>query len=373
MRLFNVRTFAQWMFVFMSILALSACSNKQHQTSISHFEHDGFHVGYKKLIVFSKESREKFPMAVVYPTHTPAKEVSFGSFDMSLSIGAKIAEGTFALVIISHGSGGTNLGYRSIAFELVKRGFVVGIPLHPKNNYQNNEAQGTTANWVNRPLHIRASMDALLSNTEFSKSIDAHKVAVIGHSAGGYTALAVAGGVADTKHIIEFCENNPKSNEPFCGQVKENKIEPKEIKNIADKRIKALVLMAPVGILFKSEQALSAVNIPAFILPAQKDSELTEPYHSKLISKNYKDKKLVTYCTVKNAGHYSFITPFPKVMKKELGLVAQDPQGFDRQSFHQSLSAEIYRYLDAVLNEKDEIFDLPAFCLEHAEIKRHKR
>lgn len=76
---------------------------------------DGFYVGYKKMKVVSKSTGEQFPMVLVYPTETPSERVRFGPFEMELSIGSKIAEGEFPLAIISHGSGGTNLGYRSIA------------------------------------------------------------------------------------------------------------------------------------------------------------------------------------------------------------------------------------------------------------------
>lgn len=168
---------------------------------------DEYAVGFAKIEIQLKETNENVSIAVVYPTHTPSKQVRFGPFNMELSIGGEIVESKFPLAVISHGSGGSNLGHRSIAFTLVKQGFVVGMPLHPKNKYKNNTAQGTANNWMNRPKHIKSTIDALLSNPELSSSIDADKISVIGHSAGGYTALAVAGG-AETTHIIDLCESN---------------------------------------------------------------------------------------------------------------------------------------------------------------------
>jgi predicted dienelactone hydrolase len=311
--------------------------------------YSGYYVGYKKLSVTSEKTDEKFPMAFVYPTKTPSEYVEFGPFEMELSIGSKIAQGKFPLIVISHGSGGSNLGYRSIAFALVKKGFVVAMPLHPKNNYKNNSAEGTVTNYKNRPRHISSVIDTLLSNPKFLMSIDAHKIAVIGHSAGGYTALAVAGGVANTGHIIELCEANTQLNEPFCGLVKDNKMKPVKINNYRDERVKAIVLLAPVGILFKSKESLAQVDIPALLLRAEKDSELTEPYQSEIIVNNYKDKSKLSYRMVVNAGHYSFITPFPEAIKSELGVVAKDPYGFNREEFHENLGKEIVSYLFGVL------------------------
>jgi len=345
--------------IVLVILAISACSDSSEKMVAQ----DGPYVGYKKIYVEFNSTGEQFPVALVYPSDTPSKKVKFGPFEMELSIGGKVTDGKFPLVIISHGSGGTNLGYRSIAFALVKKGFVVGMPLHPKNNFKDNEGEGTVSNWENRPRHISASIDAVLSSRKVSESIDTDKIAVVGHSAGGYTALAVAGGVADTTHIIELCLSNSQINEPFCGLVKENKTEKVKIENSHDKRIKAIVLMAPVGILFNSEDSLKDVDIPALLLRAEKDVELTEPYQAEVIAKNYKNQELLTYCTVPNAGHYSFITPFPEVIKGELGVVVEDPDGFSRQAFHELLSSDIVNFLDVVLNLKHNKKLQPTSCL----------
>lgn len=318
------------------------------QISTGNESDSDYFIGYKKLEVAAETTGEKFPLALVYPTKTPSEHVKFGPFEMVLSVGAKIAKGKFPLLVISHGSGGSNLGHRSIAFALVKKGYIVGMPLHPENNYQDNSAEGTVKNWINRPKHISATIETLLSNSEIAVSIEAEKIAVMGHSAGGYTALAVAGGVANTGHIIELCKTYPQQPEPFCRLVKDNKTKSVMIENPRDERVKAIVLMAPVGILFKSKESLAQVNVPALLLRAEKDDELTEPNHAEIIASNYKDKAAMTYRTVKNAGHYSFITPFPEALKSEIGVVAEDPEGFNREAFHDALGLEIVRYLIGV-------------------------
>lgn len=309
-----------------------------------------YSVGFVRMETMQAETKEDIPVALVYPSDSPSKPVKFGPFKMELAINGEIAMGEFPVAIISHGSGGTNLGHRSIAFELVKQGFVVAMPLHPGNNFRNNVAQGTALNWINRPKHIKSTIDALLSNPDISPSINVDSISVIGHSAGGYTALAVAGGKADTGHIIDLCKSGLRLNEPFCGLVRENKVDRINIDNQRDKRVKAVVLMAPVGILFDSEESLAQIDIPVLLLRAEKDVELTEPYHSEVIAKRIKNKENLTYRTIDNAGHYSFITPFPDEMQGELGVVAEDPEGFDRREFHSALSKEIASFLIKALH-----------------------
>lgn len=118
---------------------------------------DDFEVGFRKIEVIAEETNERFPVTVVYPTNTPAKNIRFGLFEMKLSMYGEIAEGKFPMAIISHGSGGSDIGHRSIAFALVKQGFIVGMPLHPKDNYKDNAAAGTVSNWINRPKHIEST------------------------------------------------------------------------------------------------------------------------------------------------------------------------------------------------------------------------
>ncbi len=314
-----------------------------------------YFIGFKKLNVYFSKTDEKFPLALVYPTNKPSNKVKFGAFEMDLAIGANIAKGKFPLVIISHGSGGSNLVHRSIAFELVKNGYVVAMPLHPKNNYQNNSMAGTLENYINRPLHIRASIDRISKDKSLVNNVDFNNVAVIGHSVGGYSALGVAGAKGDTKHIIDLC-TKLKINAPFCAN---DKLTSQKILNKKDKRVKALVLLAPVGILFRDKNSLNDVGVPIFMLKAGKDKELKEPYHTDIIAKNYKHKDLLNYCEVANAGHFSFISPFPKSIEKEVGIVAIDPKGFDRVKFHKKLSLDIVKFLDIVL-KKQKLVDFKA-------------
>ncbi len=94
----------------------------------------------------------------------------------------------------------------------------------------------------------------------------------------------------------------------------------KVIKNTDDARIKAAVLMAPVGVLFNDDRSLLNVNVPLRIYRAEKDSVLRYPYHAEFLQNKLFIKP--EYIVVKNAGHYVFITPIPDPMKNKVGKVA---------------------------------------------------
>ena len=84
---------------------------------------------------------------------------------------------------------GSHLLYRTISTHLAKNGFIVAMVEHYGNNRNNNELENTEENLILRPRHISLTIDKLLSDSFFGKHIIDDKVAVIGHSMGGYTHL----------------------------------------------------------------------------------------------------------------------------------------------------------------------------------------
>lgn len=307
-------------------------------------------VGFRKINVSSQETKNEFPMVVLYPTSSMAIPTAFGPFKMNVAIGGEIADRKFPLVILSHGSGGSNLSYKDIALSLVKHGFIVGMPLHPQNNYLDNSLEGSILNYINRPKHISSAIDTLLSSSDFNTHIDHEKIAVLGHSVGGYTALAAAGGIANTENIIKLCKKNPFLSDPYCKATHKNQMMQKITFSSKDSRIKALVLMAPVGVLFMSKNSLNNVDVPILLLKAEKDEELTEPYNSDSIAKNIHSINKLTYKTVLSAGHYSFLSSYPKSLQLELGAIAHDPDGFNREAFQKTLGIDIANYLHKVMH-----------------------
>lgn len=163
-------------------------------------DHKKWQPGHKNLST-ENDTLGFIPIMVWYPTDQPAKTEQFGVFRMKVAANAPLSDGKFPLAIISHGSGGSILGHRSTALYLAERGYIVATLMHPHNNYQDNRDEATTNNWINRPKHISAVLDTILANKEFASHVDTEKIAVIGYSAGGYTALTLLGGF-QTQHTV---------------------------------------------------------------------------------------------------------------------------------------------------------------------------
>lgn len=276
------------------------------------------YVGSRQYRINDKESGVSFPVLVHYPTREPSTLTAFGPYTMDVRPDAKIINGQFPLIIISHGNGGSHLLYRTISSYLAKNGYIVAMPEHHGNNRNDNRLENTTENLVNRPRHLSLTIDYLLSENGFGQSIAANHIAVIGHSMGGYTALALAGGIPRT------CD----------GQI---------IELSPDPRVKAIVLLAPGAGWFMN--SLAKVTVPILLLIAEYDP-ITPDWNAEIILDCIPDRAQVTFRKITNAGHFSFLSPFPAAMKNPGFYPSTDPEGFDREQFHRELPAEILEFLN---------------------------
>jgi len=284
------------------------------------------YAGYSQVQLFDASLGINFPMTVMYPTDRPEQEERLGPYLLELANDADLSMGKFPLVLISHGTGGSPLVYRTLARHLARNGFIVGMPEHPYNNRNDNSLEGTVQNLACRPRHLRMAIDWFFECARFNSKIMSNAVSVIGHSLGGYTALAAAGGIPTS-----FPQESPD------GQSQ-------TIAVISDHRIKSLVLLAPASVWFRADGALRAVNLPILMLDAEKDP-YTPAFHAQIIIGGVAEPNKIHYRTVENAGHFSFLSPFPESMIAPSFLPSQDPPGFDREQFHEWLNTEVLHFL----------------------------
>jgi predicted dienelactone hydrolase len=283
-------------------------------------------VGYSIAEVADPTLGLTFPLLLLYPTSTSGRVEQLGPYELDIAHEAPVAAGIFPLVLISHGTGGSPLVYRTLAHYLARHGFIVGLPEHPFNNRNDNTWAGTIQNLEARPRHLQLAIDSISTHPRFSNSVQPDAVAVIGHSMGGYTALALAGGLPTA-----FPYESPTGQEvvvptPFEG------------------RVKALVLLAPATPWFRKPAALRNVKAPILLLEAELDA-YTPAEHGQLVVHGVATPQNVVHRTVPNAGHFSFLSPFPPALATPSFLPSQDPPGFDRTVFQAALQAEVVNFL----------------------------
>ncbi|WP_437972478.1 alpha/beta hydrolase family protein [Sorangium sp. So ce260] len=277
-------------------------------------------VGSRRLVVRDQVKDLSFPVLLMYPTRVPAETVAMGPYSIEVAPNAPVDGGALPLVALSHGSRGTPLAYRTIASHLAQSGYVVAMPEHPGDNRNDASLSETVENLRDRPRHLRLAVDAVCADAEIGPHLRGDDIAVIGHSMGGYTALALAGG------------------QPWTGPGQ-------RVEVTRDPRVKALVLMAPATSWFVPNDALKDVSAPILLLVAEHD-RLTPRWQGQLVLDLVPDPAQVALKIVENAGHFSFLSPFPPQMRTPGFLPASDPAGFDREAFHRELPQAVREFLD---------------------------
>jgi predicted dienelactone hydrolase len=268
------------------------------------------------------------PTWLLYPTRDPERTNRFGPYSIDFASDGALAGTRFSLIVISHGSGSTPWVHRNLARHLVQQGFVVALLEHPGNNRRDNSLANTIANLENRPRHVRLAIDAAFADAALGAAL-APAVAIIGHSMGAYTALAVAGG-----HVMTLAHESEGRARPVTTEH--------------DRRVRAVVLLAPAIDWLGADAALSAVDIP--ILARTGDQDTLLPASRVLWTlRSVPDPARISHVDVPSAGHYSFLSPFPAEMTRPDFAPSQDPPGFDRAAYHRILYAEIVSFVRAAL------------------------
>jgi predicted dienelactone hydrolase len=128
-------------------------------------------------------------------------------FTASARSDAAPVAGARPLVVFSHGRSGLRTSYVMLCEGLASRGFVVVALDHPGDtllDWMTGAAVDDATNEVQRVADVLFVIDALLDDPSHLPplaSVDATQVAVVGHSYGGFTALAVAAAEAPDPRI----------------------------------------------------------------------------------------------------------------------------------------------------------------------------
>ncbi len=105
---------------------------------------------------------------------------------------ADVAQGKFPVVLFSHGFGGFRTQSTFLTAHLAAKGMIVIAPQHPSRDLA-AVLSGGMFDTEDPQTHLLESLEFLADDTSrFAAHVDVERVATLGHSAGGGTALATA-------------------------------------------------------------------------------------------------------------------------------------------------------------------------------------
>ena len=302
-------------------------------------------VGFRDIPV--EAAGERLLVALWYPADAVAGQTAVGPFTMSATRDAPVSDGRHGLVLLSHGTGGGRLNHRDTAIRLAEGGYIVAAPEHAGDSWRDGRFSGTSENWRRRPRQLSAMLDRLLVDVELGPHVDPARIGAAGHSAGGYSVLALIGGRADLALLARHCTERRSEDPEFCAYGRAGGPTGGPMPDLGDARIAAVVAVAPVGALFGAG-AFAGVDVPAQIHRLGGDTVLREPWHAVNVATLLGESaELVVH---RDAHHFAFISPFPPALVGRVGPPAHDPAGFDRRAFLAGIDEQILRFFDDALS-----------------------
>jgi predicted dienelactone hydrolase len=297
------------------------------------------------------------PVALYYPSAVPATAIPMGPFTVTVAYGAPPEAKVKGLILLSHGTGGSELGHSSLAEALARHGYLVAALRHPGDNWQDRSLlqAGAARYFTERPQQASRVIDALLGDPAWAARIAGDRrgprVGALGHSVGGYTVLALAGARPEPGRIAAHCQARRAEDPVFCGVADKAQSAAAAaggapaamtIPALADPRVRAVVAMASAGAMFDAA-SLAQVRVPVALYEAEKDRFNVPRFHNQWIAANVPGATVVR---VENAWHFAFMeTPSVPIMSED-GDVRANPPGFDRAALLKRLAVEIPAFFD---------------------------
>jgi predicted dienelactone hydrolase len=280
-------------------------------------------------------------MVVWYPTSSAAAPQVIADnpiFASALAVqNAPPATGAHPLVVISHGYRGNWSNQAWLASALAHQGYIVAAVNHPGSTTHDRSPQAAAQLWQ-RPADISRAIDAVLAQPEQFGAVEKDRIAVAGHSLGGWTALEIAGSRFDTERFAKDCASHLKLASCKVYQTMNPVSLPDANSRLAadlsDKRVTAIVSLDLGLSRGMTDASLAALPVPTLVIAAGVPSEdLPAQLESADLVKRLPPAS-TRYVEISDASHFSFMSickPGAQAMLEEDvagdGIICTDGDG----------------------------------------------
>lgn len=286
------------------------------------------------------------PITVFYPSSGTAEAQRRGPFTLQMATDGPAQPGNGLLVVISHGSGGGPWVHADLARALVDAGYVVVVPRHHQDNSFDPSRPGPDS-WKLRPAEVSKAIDAVAATGQRFGPLQLDRVGVYGMSAGGHTALSMAGGRWSEAGFLRHCEAHLEEDFQTCvgltTQLSGNlldglkrwvartvlrwKFSDDTPRAHHDPRVAAVVAGVPLAADFDMA-SLAQPRVPLALVTAPLDAWLVPRFHSEPVLRACKPCEHLA--EIPGGGHGALLSPPPPGLTGLAGELLNDPPGFDR-------------------------------------------
>ncbi|MEN9214253.1 MAG: alpha/beta hydrolase [Gloeomargarita sp. DG02_4_bins_56] len=238
-------------------------------------------------------------------------------------------------VMLSHGLGDSHESFAYLAKHLASHGFGVILPDHPGSDAQKlqrvlegqEQEYITPQELVDRPKDITFVLNALTAQPEFAKALNLQRVAVVGHSYGGYTALAVGGARLNLANLNQVCSQTEQGvglNLSLLLQCPGRNLKNPPVQ-FRDERVVAVLAVNPVGSALFGATGLAQVKIPTMLVTSTQDVAAPSLYEQ-IMPFTWLGSSRRYLALIEGGSHFSVLEAGQTVVPLPVELVGATPE-----------------------------------------------
>ncbi|QGU86880.1 alpha/beta hydrolase family protein [Erwinia sorbitola] len=283
-----------------------------------------YSVGSQQDIIVDSSTARRLDVRIFYPSDSHQAAQMQGA--RAVFIGFKaithapLAKGRFPLIVLSHGSGGNNASLAWLAVPLAARGAIVIAANHPGSTTGDSSPK---TDLTLQTGDLSFMLTHYLADPHWQQAIDRQKIGAIGHSKGGYSVLALAGGHINRQRLTHYCQAMPQM--PDCqfyqrdGIRLENTSDQRLAASYHDPRVRFVVALDPGMSYVFTRSSLDAIDIPVLTIAAGYFIHSTGKMRLGV------DQLKLPLLTLAEAGHFDFL---PLCTPKAAEILAGEGEGF---------------------------------------------
>ncbi len=286
--------------------------------------HGTYWVGTRELII-GEDTERPLPATIWYPALNPDGVEEATTYDMGINRYVPLlstiegrairdampdtAGGPYPLVVWSHAWAFSRLSTTYLVEHLASHGFVViGV------DHTLYTAIDMFADWklperfyadlIHRPQDVTTQIDfvsTLNAEGDFQAMVDLEKIAVMGYSKGGYTAMIEGGAQFDLSYYRQWCDDSQSPDEN-CQNVLGHLSEMADMAgldavpeglwpSLRDERVKAAVGIAPGMSVIIGPEGAQSVTVPTLLLGGTVDSLVPPDQEILMLYRNISSEK----------------------------------------------------------------------------------
>jgi predicted dienelactone hydrolase len=273
---------------------------------------------------------------------------------------ANLARGSFPLIVLSHGTGGSAQIMAWLARGLASHRYIVAAINHPGNNSLDKYTAEGFLLWWERARDLSTVIDLVLRDRELGTAVDRRRIGAAGFSLGGYTMFVIAGARTDPAAFQRFCVS-PQA---------EGCTDPPEFPNLLirwteleatsavfrdavkqagrsyrDDPVRAVFAIAPALGPALIRDSLGRIAIPVEIVAGADDQIAPIVSNAQLLARLTR----ATLTILPQVGHYTFLAACTEKGRIAEPQLCGDRAGVDREAIQQRTSDMAVRFFDSTL------------------------